>query len=152
MINYRKNATLFFNAQTGQNNRAWADACAAYFSQLSGERNDNYVDALNAYYGKLKAGTINAPVTLTSSQVVVSNAGTVSVRNSAGANAKSGTAVVSNNTLTGVNLPANTAMITSAGTTNVPIKFTTARTAGATATVQATYTVANGVITAITIA
>lgn len=45
-----------------------------------------------------------------------------------------------------------TAAVTTAGSVTVPITFTTARTAGATATVAATFTVANGVITAITIA
>ncbi|UPY96256.1 hypothetical protein [Pectobacterium sp. 21LCBS03] len=49
---------------------------------------------------------------LPASVTTISNGDTVSVRNSAGANAKSGTAVVSSSgSLTGINLPATTAMI-----------------------------------------
>jgi len=70
---------------------------------------------------------------------VVANGATVAVRNSAGANSKNATAVVTDDTLTGVNLPATTAMVDNAQTV-----------AGVTGTgTTATITVANGVITGI---
>lgn len=86
------------------------------------------------------------------STAIVADAGTVPVQNSAGTSAGNGTVTVANGAVTAVKLAATRAVVASAGNVSVPITFTTARTAGQTATVQATFTVANGVITAITIA
>ena len=151
--NYRIESKKFFNAQVGYNHRAWAKAAAAYFRQIGSTNKTNYVDAMAAYYAKINAGTISAPVSPTPTQALVSNGGTVTVKNSAGTNVStSATYTISGGAVTGVGLPATVAGIANGGTTNVPITFTTARTAGATATAVATYTVSNGVITSITIA
>jgi len=150
--NFRIESQKFFNAQTGKNKKAWADAAAAYFRQVGGSNKANVSDAMSTYYGKINTGAIAAPVQLTSTQAVVSNAGTSPVQNSAGAAIANGTYTVAANAVTNIRLPSSTAGISNSGTTNVPVTFTSARSAGATATATATYTVVNGVITAITVA
>lgn len=151
--NYRTESQKFFNAQVGFNHRSWAKAAAHYFRQVGASNKTNFVDAMAAYYAKINAGTISPPVSPTTTQALVSNGGTVTVKNSAGTNISTGaTYTVAASAVTGVNLPATVAGLSNNGTTNVPITFTTARSAGATATAVATYTVAGGVITAITIA
>ncbi|WP_455296450.1 hypothetical protein [Brucella pituitosa] len=77
---------------------------------------------------------------------VVANGATVSVRNSAGANAKSATAVVTGTTLTGVNLPATTAMLDNAGAVTIQ------NSAGAAVAGSHTATVAAGVISNVKLA
>lgn len=150
--NFRVESQKFFNAQTGQNHRSWARAAAAYYRQVGSSTKAALPEAMATYFGKINAGTIAAPVQLTATQAVVSNAGTSPVQNSAGAAIGTGTYTVAANAVTNIRLPATVAGISNSGTTNVPITFTTARSAGATATAVATYTVANGVVTAITIA
>lgn len=151
--NYRIESQKFFNAQTSQNNSSWAKAAAAYYRQVGSTNKTNFVDAMAAYYAKINAGTISAPVSPTSNKAVVTNGSSVTVKNSVGTTVASGaTYTISGSAVRGIALPATVAGISNAGTTNVPITFTTARTAGQQATVQATYTVANGVITDITIA
>lgn len=150
--NFRVESQKFFNAQTGQNHRSWARAAAAYYRQVGSSTKAALPEAMATYFGKINTGAIAAPVQLTATQAVVSNAGTSPVQNSAGAAIGTGTYTVAANAVTNIRLPATVAGISNSGTTNVPITFTTARSAGATATVVATYTVANGVVTAITIA
>lgn len=150
--NFRVESQKFFNAQTGQNHRSWARAAAAYYRQVGSSTKAALPDAMATYFGKINTGAIPAPVQLTATQAVVSNAGTSPVQNSAGSAIGTGTYTVAANAVTNIRLPATVAGISNSGTTNVPITFTTARTANSTATVVATYTVANGVITAITIA
>lgn len=150
--NYRIESQRFFNAQTAQNHRSWAKAAAAYFRQVGSSNKTNFVDAMATYYAKINAGVIAPPASITSTQAVVSNGGTSPVQNSAGTLIANGTYTIAANAVTNIRLPATSAGINNAGTTNVPITFTTARSAGATATAVATYTVAGGVITAITIA
>lgn len=150
--NYRVESTKFFNAQTSQNNKAWAKAAAAYFRQVGATNKTNFVDAMAAYYAKVNAGTIGVPVSVLPTQAVVTNAGTSPVQNSAGTLIANGTYTIAASAVTNIRLPATSAGINNAGTTNVSITFTTARTAGQVATALATYTVAGGVITAITIA
>lgn len=84
--------------------------------------------------------------------IIIANGKTAPVKNSAGTTIATGTATVASGALSDVKLPAKTAGVNNAQAVKVPITFTTARTAGATASVAATFTVANGVITAITIA
>lgn len=105
--------------------------------------------ALNAMAAALTvAGVTGLPTT----SAIVVNASTVPVQNSAGAAIGTGTVTVAASAVTNVKLPATVAGVSNAGVVTVPITFVTARTAGATATVAATVTVANGVITAISIA
>lgn len=150
--NYRNESQKFFNAQVGYNHRSWAKAAAHYFRQVGATNKTNFVDAMAAYYAKINAGTIGAPASVLPTQAVVSNGGTSPVQNSAGTLIANGTYTIAGSAVTNIRLPATSAGINNAGTTNVPITFTTARTAGQQATVVATYTVAGGVITAITIA
>lgn len=151
--NYRIESKRFFNAQTSQNNRAWADAAAAYFRQVGQSTETNFVDAMAKYYAKINAGALPAPVNLSPTQAVVANNGTTTVKNSANTNiSTAATYTVAANTVTGIKLPATVAGVSNTGSVTVPITFTTARTAGQQATVAATFTVAAGVITAIVIA
>lgn len=150
--NYRVESQKFFNSQTSANHRSWAKAAAHYFRQVGASNKTNFVDAMATYYAKINAGTIGAPASVLPTQAVVSNGGTSPVQNSAGTLIANGTYTISGSAVTNIRLPATSAGINNAGTTNVPITFTTARTAGQTATAVATYTVAGGVITAITIA
>lgn len=133
--NYRDTAKLFFNSKTGKNYKAWSNSIAAYFNLLSGKSKRNYVDALNAYYGGIKDGTIVPPPAVTNGQTVV-------MANSANNKTVNGTAVVTAGALTRVSAPATAAIVTSAQTlTGVTPTGTYATTV--------TFTVANGVITAI---
>ncbi len=150
-INYRVESKKFFNAQTGLNKKAWADAAAAYFRQIGQSTKTNYSDALAAYYGKINAGTISAPVFLTATQAVVTNAGTSPVQNSAGAAIASGTYTVAANSVSNIKLPATVGAVSNSGTVTCTVTTTTARTAGQSDSKVVTFTVANGVITAITI-
>lgn len=83
---------------------------------------------------------------------VVSTGGVVDVNNSANVRKGSGTVTVAANVVTKITLPTNMAAAVTGEAVTVPITFVTARAAGATATVAATLTIANGVITAISIA
>jgi hypothetical protein len=133
--NYRDTAKLFFNSKTGKNYKAWSNSIAAYFNLLSGKNKRNYVDALNAYYTGVQNGTIVPPPT-------VVNGATVVMANSVNNKTVNGTAVVTAGVLTRVSAPANTAIVTSAQTL-------TGVTPSGTYTNTVTFTVANGVITAI---
>lgn len=133
--NYRDSAKLFFNSKTGKNFKAWANSAAAYFNSLSGKNKRNYVDAMNAYYGGIKDGTIVPPPTVTNGQAVT-------MANSANSKTVGGTAVVSAGVLTRVSAPATAAIVTSAQTL-------TGVTPTGSYTNTVTFTVANGVITAI---
>lgn len=140
--NYRTESQKLFNAQTSQNHRSWAKAAAAYYRQVGSTTKTNFVDAMAAYYAKINAGTISAPVSPTATQAVVSNGGTVTAANSANTKTVSATYVISGSAVQRVSLPDNAAIITSAQTlTGV------APTGDYSTTV--TFTVANGVITAI---
>lgn len=149
--NYRSESTKFFNAQTGRNNKAWARAAAAYFRQIGATDKRALPDAMAAYYAKLNAGTIPAPIVLNSNQAVVTNAGTSPVQNSAGAAIASGTYTVASNTVSNIRLPATVGAVSNSGTVTCTVTTTTARTAGQSDSKTVTFTVANGVITAITI-
>jgi hypothetical protein len=150
--NFRTESKKFFNAQTGKNNRAWADAAGAYYRQVGSTSKKNFVDAMAAYYAKVNAGTISAPVSPTATQKLVSNGDGVPVVNSSATALGTGIAVIAAGTLSYVQMPAGFAGVANAGSVTVPITFVTARTAGQQATVAATFTVAGGVITAISIA
>lgn len=109
--------------------------------------------AVNTALNAMAAALLVAGITgLPATSAVVANGGSVPVQNSAGAAIGTATATVAASTLGNVKLPATIAGIGSGAAVTVPITFVTARTAGATATVAATVTVANGVITAISIA
>ncbi len=149
--NYRIESQKFFNAQTGQNHRSWARAAAAFFRQVGQSNKTNYVDALATYYAKINSGALSAPVMLTSTQAVVSNAGTSPVQNSAGAAIANGTYTVASNAVTNIRLPATVGAVSNSGTVTCTVTTTTARTAGQSDSKTVTFTVANGVITAITI-
>ena len=140
--NYRTESLKFFNAQTSWNHRAWAKGAAAYYRQVGSTTKTNFVDAMAAYYAKINAGTISAPVSPTATQAVVSNGGTVTAANSANTKTVSASYVISGSAVQRVSLPANAAIITSSqaltGVTPTGIFATTV-----------TFTVANGVITAI---
>lgn len=77
--NYRESAKVYFNGVTGESHKAWSDAAAAYFSSLSGVDKRNYVDSMNVYYAGLNDGSITKPVTLESTQAIVSNGQTFTV-------------------------------------------------------------------------
>lgn len=149
--NYRIESTKFFNARTGQNNKAWARAAAAYFRQIGNTDKRAMTEAMAAYYAKVNAGTIAAPVQLASNQAVVTNAGTSPVQNSAGAAIASGTYTVASNAVSNIRLPATVGAVSNSGTVTCTVTTTTARTAGQSDSKVVTFTVANGVITAITI-
>lgn len=149
--NYRIESQKFFNAQTTQNHRSWARAAAAYFRQVGSSNKTNFVDAMATYYAKINAGTIAAPVQLSATQAVVSNAGTSPVQNSAGAAIASGTYTVAANAVSNIRLPATVGAVSNSGTVTCTVTTTTARTAGQSDSKVVTFTVANGVITAITI-
>lgn len=141
--NYRIESQKFFNAQTSENNRSWAKAAAAYYRQVGSTSKTNFVDAMAAYYAKINAGTISAPVSPTATQAVVSNGGTVSVANSANSKTVAGaTYVISASAVSRISLPATAALVTSAQTL-------TGVTPTGTYTNTITFTVANGVITAV---
>lgn len=133
--NFRDTARVYFNSITGRNDRSWARAAAAYFSQLSGKTKPSYVDAMNAYYGGIFNGTIVPPAS-------VANGATVTMANSANTKTVSGTAVLTGSTLTRVAAPATAAIITSG-------QALTGVTPTGTFATTVTFTVANGVITAI---
>lgn len=95
---------------------------------------------------------IGISTALPGTQAVVINNSTVPVQNSAGAAIANATLTVAGNAVTAAKLPATQAAVANAAVRTVPITFVTARTAGQQATVAATFTVANGVITAISIA
>lgn len=149
--NYRIESKKFFNAQTGQKKTAWADAAAAYFRQVGQSNKTNFVDALATYYAKVNAGTISAPTYLSQTQAVVNNAGTSPVQNSAGAAIANGTYTVAAQAVTNIRLPATVGAVSNSGTVTCTVTTTTARTAGQSDSKVVTFTVANGVITAITI-
>lgn len=149
--NYRIESTEFFNAQTGQNNKAWAQAAAAYFRKIGNTDKRALPEAMAAYYAKVNEGTIAAPVQLASNQAVVTNAGTSPVQNSAGAAIASGTYTVASKAVTNIRLPATVGAVSNSGTVTCTVTTTTARTAGQSDSKVVTFTVANGVITAITI-
>lgn len=149
--NYRIESKKFFNAQTGQNKKAWADAAAAYFRQIGQSNKTNYVDALATYYAKVNAGTIPAPVQLATTQAVVSNAGTSPVQNSAGAAIANGTYTVAANSVSNIKLPATVGAVSNSGTVTCTVTTVSARTAGQSDSKVVTFIVANGVITAISI-
>lgn len=149
--NVRIESKKFFNAQTGQNQRAWADAAAAYFRQIGQSNKDSYVEAMATYYAKVNAGTISAPVFLTATQAVVTNAGTSPVQNSAGAAIASGTYTVAANAVSNIKLPATVGAVSNSGTVTCTVTTVSARTAGQSDSKVVTFTVANGVITAISI-
>lgn len=133
--NYRDSAKAFFNSKTGKNFKAWSAAAAAYFNSLSGKNKRNFAEAMNAYYGGVKDGTIVPPPTVTNGQ-------SVTMANSANSKTVSGTAVVTAGTLTRISAPATAAIVTSSQTL-------TGVTPTGTYTNTVTFTVANGVITAI---
>lgn len=81
-----------------------------------------------------------------STSAIVANGATVSVRNSAGVAAHSGTAVVTTGTLTGINLPATTAMVDASAVVTVK------NSAGTTVTGSHTATVAAGVLSDVKLA
>lgn len=149
--NYRIESKKFFNAQTGQSKRAWADAAAAYFRQVGSSNKTNFVDAMATYYAKINAGTIGVPTSVAPNQAVVTNAGTSPVQNSAGAAIANGTYTVASGAVSNIRLPATTAGVSNSGTVTCTVTTTTARTAGQSDSKVVTFTVANGVITAITI-
>lgn len=150
--NFRTESTKFFNSKTGQKKTAWADAAAAYFRQVGVNNKANYVDAMAVYYSKINAGTIPTPITLTSTQAVVNNAGTSPVQNSAGSAIANGTYTVAANVVSNIKLPANVGTVVNAATPTLTVTTTTARTAGQSDSKVVTFTVANGVITSISVA
>lgn len=133
--NYRDSSKLFFNTRSGKNFKSWANAAAAYFNSLSGKDKRNVSDAMQAYYGGVQAGTIVPPPT-------VANGATVTMANSTNTKTVSGTAVVTAGVLSRVSAPATAAIITSAQTL-------TGVTPTGTYTNTITFTVANGVVTAV---
>ncbi len=149
--NYRIESKKFFNAQTGRNYTAWADSAAAYFRLRGNSDKKNYADAMAVYYAKVNAGTIPAPVQLASNQAVVTNAGTSPVQNSAGAAIANGTYTVASNSVSNIRLPATVGAVSNSGTVTCTVTTATARTAGQSDSKVVTFTVANGVITAISI-
>lgn len=149
--NYRIESQKFFNAQTTQNHRSWAKAAAAYFRQVGASNKTNFVDAMATYYAKINAGTIGAPASVLPTQAVVSNGGTSPVQNSAGAAIANGTYTIAGSAVTNIRLPATTAGVNNSGTVTCTVTTVTARTAGQADSKLVTFTVANGVITAISI-
>lgn len=149
--NFRTESKKFFNAQTTENHRAWADSAAAYFRQVGASKKTNFVDAMAIYYAKINAGIIAAPISLSPTQAVVANAGTTPVQNSAGAAIGTGTYTVAANAVSNVKLPATVGAVSNSGTVTCTVTTVTARTAGQADSKVVTFTVANGVITAISI-
>ncbi len=149
--NFRIESQKFFNAQTGQNHRSWARAAAAYYRQVGSSTKAALPEAMATYFGKINTGAIAAPVQLTATQAVVSNAGTSPVQNSAGAAIGTGTYTVAANAVSNIRLPATVGAVSNSGTVTCTVTTTTARTAGQSDSKVVTFTVANGVITAITI-
>ena len=149
--NYRTESQRFFNAQTGFNHRSWAKAASAYYRQVGSTDKRNFVDAMAAYFAKINAGTIAAPITLSATQSVVSDAGTLPIQNSAGAAIGTGTATVAGGNVSYLRLPATVGAVSNGNSRGVTVTTTTARTAGQSDSKTVTFTVANGVITAITI-
>lgn len=149
--NFRTESQKFFNAQTGQNHRSWARAAAAYFRQVGSSTKQALPEAVATYYGKINTGAISAPVQLAATQAVVSNAGTSPVQNSAGASIANGTYTVAANAVTNIRLPATVGAVSNSGTVTATVTTATARTAGQSDSKVVTFTVANGVITAISI-
>lgn len=96
-----------------------------------------------AVAGVIQVGTTQALVSQGQTATVVNSAGTSITVN--------GTLNVASGSLTNLALPANVAGVFNSGTASVPVTTTTAKTAGQTSTVAARFTVAAGVITAITI-
>lgn len=152
--NFRIESQKFFNAQTGQNHRSWARAAAAYYRQVGSSTKQSLPEAMATYFGKVNSGTIGVPTAVAANQAVATDGQSVQIRGNSGSPTYLSNATLALNAggVSSARLPTTATVIQSAGTTNVPITFTTARTAGATATAVATYTVVNGVITAITIA
>lgn len=93
-----------------------------------------------------------ASASLPATQAIVSNGSTIPLQNSAGASIDNITLTVAANTVGNAKLPATTAAVKNTAAVTVPVTFVTARTAGQQATVAVTFTVAAGVITAISIA
>ena len=149
--NFRVESQKFFNAQTGQNHRSWARAASAYYRQVGSSTKAALPDAMATYFGKINTGAIAAPVQLTATQAVVSNAGTSPVQNSAGAAIGTGTYTVAANAVSNIKLPATVGAVSNSGTVTCTVTTTTARAAGQSDSKVVTFTVANGVITAITI-
>lgn len=140
--NFRIESKKFFNAQTGENNRAWADACAAYYRKVGASKETNFVDAMAKYFAKINTGAISAPVFPTATQSVVNNGATVTAANSANNKTVNATYVVSGGNVQRVSLPATAAIVTSG-------QALTGVAPTGTYTNTVTFTVANGVITAI---
>lgn len=149
--NYRIESQKFFNAQVGYNHRSWARSAAAYFRQVGSSNKANFVDAMAEYYAKINSGAVSPPISLLSTQAVVSNAGTSPVQNSAGAAIANGTYTVAANAVTNIKLPATVGAVSNAGTVTCTVTTVTSRTAGQADSKVVTFTVANGVITAISI-
>lgn len=149
--NFRIESQKFFNAQTGQNHRSWARAAAAYYRQVGSSTKAALPEAMATYFGKINTGAIPAPVQLTATQAVVSNAGTSPVQNSAGAAVANGTYTVAANAVTNIRLPATVGAVSNSGTVTATVTTVSARTAGQSDSKVVTFTVANGVITAISI-
>lgn len=149
--NFRTESKKFFNGQTSQNHRSWANAAAAYYRLVGATTKTNFVDAMAAYYAKINAGTIAAPVSITATQAIVSNAGTAPVQNSAGAAIGTGTYTVAASAVSNIKLPATVGAVSNSGTVTCTVTTVSARTAGQADSKVVTFTVAAGVITAISI-
>ncbi|WP_313611824.1 hypothetical protein [Pantoea piersonii] len=149
--NYRTESLKFFNAKTGKNKSAWNDAAAAYFRQLGTSNKRSLPEAMAAYYAKINAGTIAAPVQLATNQAVITNAGLSPVQNSAGTAIANGTYTVTANTVGNIKLPSTVGAVSNGTAPTITVTTTTARTAGQSDSKVVTFTVANGVITSITI-
>lgn len=148
---YHPESQKFFNSKTGKNHRAWADAAAAYYRLIGGTNKKSAFEAMAAYYAKVNSGAIPAPVMLNSSQAVVTSPGASPVQNSAGAAVGIGTYTVASNAVSNIRLPATVGAVSNSGTVTCTVTTTTARTAGQTDSKVITFTVANGVITSISI-
>lgn len=102
--NYRTESKKFFNAQTSQNNTSWAQAAAAYYRQIGSTSKRNFVDAMAEYYAKINSGAISAPVSITSTQKIISSGSKVTGVAPTGTYTNTVTFTVVNNQITAITL------------------------------------------------